>query len=171
MFQAVLFALWKWQVRRDVRKRGWRGIYVGDYQGPPPSWAYTVGFWESAGSPEIIVFDLPRQAANDLLWNAYTQLRSGDLTIRDGEPWTAENGVSPVWRRVHPSQLDADEGWFALARWYRFRQTGRDDLEVFQLVLPDNAGALPWQPGYDEQLRPLQPALYLPAGVAEPPAV
>jgi hypothetical protein len=171
IIEQLIFAVWKWQVRRDVRKRGWRGIYVGDYHGSPPSWAYSVGFWESAGAPEIVVFDLPQEDANNLLWNAYEQLRTGQLTIRDGEAWLADKGVAPVWRRVHPSQVDADEGWFTFARWYRFRQTGGDDLEVFQLVLPDGEGILPWQSGYDERLRPLQPALYLPAGVAEPPPV
>jgi hypothetical protein len=166
MLGKLEWAWWRWAVARDVRKLGWRGIYVGEYSGGPPSWSYSVGFWESAGSPEIIVFDVPQESANEILWAAYNQLRSGELVIREGEHWIGDNGIAPVWRKVHPSQIDADDGWFTFARWYRASRTGRDDLEVFQLVLPDNDGALPWEPAYDERLRPLQPELYLPARVA-----
>jgi len=35
-------------------------------------------------------------------------------------------------------------------------------FDAYQLVLSDNDGRLPWDDGYDERLRPLQPALYLP---------
>jgi hypothetical protein len=40
----------------------------------------------------------------------------------------------------------------------------RYGLEAFQFVLSDH-GALPWDAGYDERLRPLQPALW------EPPTI
>lgn len=43
------------------------------------------------------------------------------------------------------------------------------EFEAFQLVLSDNDGRLPWDGGYDEDLRPLQPALYLLAGDAPSP--
>ena len=34
--------------------------------------------------------------------------------------------------------------------------------EAYQFVLPDREGVLPWEPDYDESLRPLQRALYGP---------
>ncbi|HEY0647892.1 hypothetical protein [Phenylobacterium sp.] len=42
-------------------------------------------------------------------------------------------------------------------------------FNAFQLVLSDNDGRMPWDDGYDERLRPLQPALYLPLDVKESP--
>lgn len=163
---ADLQAAWlKWQTPRLVRRHGFRSVAVGEYESPEPNWAYTVGFWESVQAPEVIVFDVTVEAAASLLWSAYSDLKSGELTLRDGQAWEGFEGFLSVWRRVHPSRIDDTDNWFALARWYRGKKTRREDLQALQLVLPDAAGAFPWEPAYDERLRHLQPALYLPAAV------
>jgi hypothetical protein len=65
-------------------------------------------------------------------------------------------------RKVHPSQVSS---WFGLATERRRRINGDSSgPAAFQLVLADRGGFLPWEPGYDEQARKWQPALY------EPPA-
>lgn len=62
---------------------------------------------------------------------------------------------------MHPDWIDAPEGWFTFALWRRALRTGKTfGLEAFQLVLSDEAGHFPWDEGYDERLRPLQPALW-----------
>ena len=49
-----------------------------------------------------------------------------------------------------------------LALWRRYAKTRKGyGPEAYQLVLSDPDGLLPWGPGHDERLHPLQPALYL----------
>jgi hypothetical protein len=153
---------WSAQLAARVEEHGWTAIYVGDYA-TAPTWTYTIGFDETLGQPEVIVFDIPQDAANALLWEVFTQIKDGRLVLEDGKVWPEGEEHPCVWRKVHPTQLEGGEGWFTLAN---MRSLARNrtpfGFEAFQLVLSDNEGRLPWQDGYDERLRPLQPALYMP---------
>lgn len=162
-----------WRVVRNldrrVRKHGWTGVYVGRY-GQPPSWMYTIGFDETLDHPEIIVFDVPLAGANGLCWEVFEQLQSGDLRIDDGGVWSDGSEVAPVWRKVHPSQIESADGWLTMAARRRYRRTSQwRGLEAFQLVLPDPEGSFPWDDAYDEHLRPRQPALYVAGAVPDGP--
>lgn len=163
MFNALL----RWWHNRDtdrrIRKHGWTAIYVGDYASAP-TWVYTVGIDETLGQPELVIFDVPMESASELLWRAFHELKEGVLVLEDGKPWlTGETEHPVVWRRVHHSQIEGPAGWFTLAVVRRaLHRSQMFGLEVFQLVLSDGDGRLPWEPGYDERLRALQPALYLP---------
>lgn len=165
----VLLALrraWhRWDTARRVRRHGWTGVFVGDYRSAP-SWAYTIGFRETLGAPEIIVFDLPVGVANDLFHEVFRQLRAGELVLRDGEAW-GDPPAKAVWRRVHPSRVaDAENPWLGGAVEHAGLSAEPAALQAFQLVLSDELGRAPWQPGYDERLRPLQRELYLPSDLA-----
>lgn len=164
----MLNRLLRWWHSRDtdrrIRKYGWTAIYVGDYSSAP-TWAYTIGLDETLGQPELVLFDMPREDANGLLWRAYEELKQGVLVLEDGKRWLAEETENPiVWRKVHPTQVESPAGWFTLAVMRRLVvRREMFGLEVFQLVLSDADGRLPWEPDYDERLRARQPALYLPA--------
>ncbi|MFL5295848.1 MAG: DUF4262 domain-containing protein [Phenylobacterium sp.] len=151
-------------VEQAVRKHGWAGVSVGSYE-TAPSWIYSVGFQETLGQPEIVLFDVPQAQANALLWEIFQELKSGKLTLEDGERWEGGDPDHPaVWRKVHASQVDSPDAWFNVAAARRARGHGAStDLEVFQLVLSDQQGRLPWETGYDEAVRVRQPALYLPS--------
>lgn len=145
-----------------IHQHGWTAIYVGDYH-TAPTWTYTIGFEETLGKPEVIVFDVPQDAANALLWEVFTQLKDGRLVLEDGKVWPEGEEKPCAWRKVDPSQIVSEEGWFTLAMMRSLARTGMPfGFEAFQLVLSDNDGRLPWEDGYDERLRGLQPALYLP---------
>ncbi|WP_397404276.1 DUF4262 domain-containing protein [Phenylobacterium sp.] len=147
---------------RRVRKHGWAGLYVGAY-GEAPAWAYSLGFDETLDQPEVVMFDVPRDIASGVLWQAFDDLKSGELRFEEGATWSMGEDHPPIWRKVHPSQISGVVGWLSLAQQRRFARTGQfSGLEAFQLVLPDPEGHYPWEPGYDEHLRPRQPALYLP---------
>lgn len=149
-------------LQRRIEKHGWTAIYVGDYQ-TAPTWTYTLGFAETLSQPEVIVFDVPQEAANSLLWEVFNQLRDGRLKLEDGKVWPQGEERPCVWRRVDPSQLGSERGWFTLANIRSIARTGMPHgFDAYQLVLSDNEGRLPWDEDYDERLRPLQPALYLP---------
>lgn len=150
-------------VDRRIRKHGWTAIYVGDYA-TAPTWTYTMGLEESLGQPELIIFDIPQSSANAILWTAYEELKSGELVLRDGEPWRPEAWDGRMaWRKVHVSQIESPAGWFTLAAMRRLTvKREMFGLEAFQLVLSDDDKVLPWEPHYNEALRFRQPALYLP---------
>jgi len=158
----------RWRHGRDtdnrIRKHGWTAIYVGDYA-TAPTWTYTLGFEETLGQPEIVIFDIPQESANSLLWTAFEELKSGELVLEDGKAWHPEEQETRlVWRKVHDSQVESRVGWFTLAVARRLTvKREMFGLPVFQLVLADENHILPWETGYNENIRFRQPALYLPA--------
>jgi len=87
------------------------------------------------------VFDTTQTDANALLWMAFERVRSGDLVIEDGQDMPLSEGPNPVWRKVHPEQIDE---WLPLACMRRFELTRRrSGLEAYQLVLRDGKDRLP----------------------------
>jgi len=159
----VIGRIWtRWDFVRRIRKHGWTATYVpGDDS--ETNFAYSIGFWECLGTPEVIVFGADLLTSNGLIGEAYTQLKSGDLKLADKAPWILEMDDGPrlAWRAVHPSQIR--RAHFNVAIWYRERQgQSRAGLEAFQLFVSDTAGVLPWEEGFDTDYRPHQPELYLP---------
>jgi hypothetical protein len=154
----------RWDIQQRIDRLGWTGIYVGDYH-TAPTWAYTIGFRSSLGAPEIIIFDLPPEVADNAFQAVFNELKAGTLVIRDGEIWRPEEAWRATWRKVHPTKLaDGDNRWLGIAEAFDAvlsPETG--EFEAYQLVLSDGEQRLPWEPGYDERLRPRQPALYEPA--------
>jgi hypothetical protein len=149
-----------WMLDRRVRRRGWTGVYVGDYASSP-TWAYTIGFDDTLDQPEVIVFDASREGASRLFVEAFNRLKAGTLVFEDWLEWPEDSEGRGVWRKVHPTRFD--EGWLTLAEHRRWKRTGQKrGLEAFQYVLPDHDGRLPWQVGYDEKLRHRQIALWSP---------
>jgi uncharacterized protein DUF4262 len=166
---SVFFALFRryhaWHIGKRVRQRGWTGIYVGDYR-TSPTWAYTIGFQVTHGAPEVVVFDLKKEAVDRLFSELFRQVTARELVIRDGETWGDAGTPGAVWRRVHPSRLDDtdEEPWLSLAQTFDaiLAAPSPPEFEAFQLVLADADGHFPWEPEYDERLRPMQRELYLP---------
>jgi len=170
MLDAVQRAYHRWDTKRRIRRRGWTGIYVGDYQSAP-TWAYTIGFHASLGAPEVIVFDLPKASANAIFHEIQSDLKAGKLVMRDAEAWRPGEFEHPVvWRQVHASRMydgDPENPWLGLAETLgAIFAPEKGPITAFQLVMSDHGGHLPWEPQYDERLRSLQRELYLPLGAA-----
>lgn len=166
MLDALKLIYHRWDTKRRIRRFGWTAIYVGNYQ-TAPTWAYTIGFHASLSAPEVIIFDVPMASANGVFHEVYSDLKAGKLILRDNEAWRPDETENPlVWREVHPSRLydnDPEKPWLGLAEDFAAilaPEKGR--ISAFQLVISDPDGHLPWEPQYDERLRPLQRELYLP---------
>ncbi|WP_309605521.1 DUF4262 domain-containing protein [Phenylobacterium sp.] len=161
MFKRLWDAWRKRDLAQRVRCDGWTGIYVGDYS-TAPTWAYTIGFRSSLGSPEIVVFDLPRRSADGVFQEVFRQLTAGETVLADGKPWKPEEPGRFVWRKVHPGRfVDDEEPWLGISVTIdAMMNSSAEDFEAYQLVLSDADGRLPWEAGYDERLRPRQRALY-----------
>jgi len=169
MFKALFDTFRKRGITRSIERHGWTAIYVGDYS-TAPTWAYTVGFRSSLRAPEIIVFDVPQASADGVFQEAFRQLKTGELVIEDGAPWPPGGEARSVWRKVHPSRfVDDEQPWLGIAHTFAHISSPESgDFEAYQLVLSDADHRLPWEPGYDERLRPRQRALYEPAAEMEP---
>jgi hypothetical protein len=160
------FSLYERAILRRVRKYGWTSVGVRA-DAEMSSFTYTIGFWQTLGSPDIVVAGIEDRPADMLLWEAFRGIKSGELTLAEGEPWRGwlQNG-DYVWRQVHPSQWTTSN--FGSGFWYNeTHPSGRPPPPpAFQLVSPDFAGRLPWEAGYDEEIRREQHEFYAPAGDA-----
>lgn len=164
----MLDEIWRrWTLRslfRRVLKFGWTGVHVpGDVD--TASLSYSLGFWQSAKTPEIVMFGADPSTADELMQRAHQQLSAGLLDLGDKRDWLLEGeGGSPIrlaWRAVHPSQIRRQH--FNAAIIYN-EQQGRDrsQLQAYQLFFPDPGGAFPWHENFDRDYKPRQPELYLP---------
>jgi hypothetical protein len=132
-----------------VRNHGWFGTHVmPDDEGP--GFAYTTGFWLKFRFPEVIVFSMRQQTAQDTFWTIYRELDAGRRPPV-GEPTDAlfQNAAAvllPVSLQHYRSHL----GW---SRWFY----GNDEFECLQVVYPVATGIFP-----GPRTPPLKPALHSP---------
>ena len=164
----IVWDIWRhgvmWDLARRIRKHGWTGVFVHDYERGVVPFAYSLGFREHGGAPEVIMFGMPKPVASQLIARAYDALKAGALSLEDKATWTLGEGDeswTSAWRPVHPSQIRREH--FNIAIWYETRRgAGREGLEAFQLFAPDRGGKFPWEEGHDADYTPRQPELYLP---------
>ncbi len=160
MFIELSIIWYRWRIRRRIRKHGWTATYVrmGDYG----DLAYSTGFQDSIGFPEVIMFGFDMESANALIGEARLDLKGGKLVLFDKAPWAAIPGARPmVWRKVHPSQIRREHFNVAIYEGER-RGRSRAEIEAYQLLISDENNCFPWEAGYDLDYRPRQPALYEP---------
>jgi hypothetical protein len=140
------------RVRADIAHYGW---HVGKVEGDEraPSWAFTIGLFESFGHAELVVFGLDLETGHRLLNQVGLLVKRGHV-FRDGERSegiladhnVAFRSVAAPW---HPVFL-GNVAWF-----YQ-----RADTPALQCFWPDAGGRHPWDAGFDASLRVLQPLLY-----------
>jgi hypothetical protein len=147
---------------KRIKKHGWTAVGVGPGDAVSP-FTYTIGFWETLGSPDIVIAGIDPEPANMILWEAFRRIKGGELKPGEKEAWSGwlQNG-DYVWRQVHPSQWTHDN--FGSGFWYSETHANGRQLPppAFQLVSPDFAGVLPWEAGYNEAIRGQQYAFYEP---------
>ena len=137
-------------------EHGWFvNMIAEDSEGP--GFAYSFGLYEEFQHPEIITFGLDSEVMHRIINNAGDQVRKG-VEFRDGD-LTGEllEGYKCAFRRIHPSQYHETCSW---AVWFY----GSLESPVLQLFWPDKRNRFPWDEGFTESLRNLQPDL------SEPPA-
>lgn len=143
----------------NVREYGCHVTFVFDPDQEEPDFAYSVGFPETVGQPEVIIFGLPREVMHFVVNEVRRQCESG-LELQD---WTEIGdlleGHACVVRRI-PSQNIKRE-YFNSALWYHHERTGDVLEDAVQIVWPSAvSGLFPWEEGCHEDVRLLQPPLY-----------
>ena len=144
----------------NVREHGCHINVVGaDPESDMPNFAYSVGFVESVGQPEVIVFGLPTQIMAAMINDTLHQCRAG-LQLED---WTVVNGLLDghrcIARAVAPELITPEH--FNSALWYLRTTTGQVLTKAVQLVWPGaDDGLFPWDEGCNDEVGYWQPPLY-----------
>lgn len=146
-----------------LEREGWAldAVAARAEEPPFPRYAYTIGFEDRFGFPEVCVLGLSPVACRglfDLLADALaggTELPLGPAFIgllEGDQPCALLTVDSASTAALFPALREHQ----ALA--------GRDEdrFRMVQLVWPDQHGALPWEPGFDPALAPVQPLLGAP---------
>ncbi len=141
----------------DVRKYGCHivGVFPDDHG---PGFCFSIGLYLNCLHPEIIVTGLRDHQAAAIINDIASRARKDHL-FRDGDT-SLELAVDlPVtFREV---DLDFYPDYLGYAMW--FYSSLPRPFPCLQLVWPDPQGRFPWEPGFEERFRALQPLLFAPA--------
>ena len=153
------------QILDNVREHGCHINCVFDSEGDEPCFAYSVGFPETVGQPEVLVFGLPTDIMEFVINETLRQCRAG-LKLKDGlEISGLLEGHVCVALQIPASNITAD--YFNSAMWFRRYVTEEDMDAAFQIVWPGaEDGLFPWDEGCSEAVRALQPPLSLENGLS-----
>ena len=147
------------RIVENVRDYGCQVISVFDPEETLPTFAYSVGFWETVGQPEVIILGLPSQMGHFAINEVLRQCQAG-LQLYDGqriEGLFEEFDVICVARTVDESNLVPD--YFNSAIWYHSMRRGTPLDDALQLVW-SYEGFYPWDEGAPTELFEDQPLLY-----------
>lgn len=143
-----------------IAEHGWYSMHVlaeRDF----PGFTYSIGFWESIGTPEFLIYGLPKQLMHSMLWELFHQLKAG-RPIEDGARISdLIEDCDCIIRPIHESHIREHLG---SALWYQRLKLGDDGaLRGWQVFWPGKQQRLfPWEAGCIADVRQCQPLLYLP---------
>jgi hypothetical protein len=145
----------------NIRQFGWHGEWVAGADGEPP-FVYSVGFLETLGAPEFIVFGLRLELMHDMLWTVFRRIQAGAEPAADARWPGALPGTDACSRPVHSTQLPRGHFGRAALRHVR-RGQALEGFRGAQLFWPSRIeGLYPWDAGCPDEVVALQPRLDLP---------
>ena len=126
-----------------------------DIDPPIPRYAYTIGVEERFGFPEICIFGLSPVACRGLFGLILEAVAGGtDLPIGAAFMGLLDGGQPSAFLPVDATTSVAM--FPALAEHHRLAKEPEDAFTMVQFAWPDPAGNLPWEPGFADQLAPVQ---------------
>lgn len=130
---------------------------------PIPRYAYTIGLEDRFGFPELVLFGLAPVACRGLFGLVVDALAGGtDLPVGAAFIGLLDGGQPCAFLTVDATTSVAM--FPALAEHHTIAGEAPDAFTMVQFAWPDPAGNLPWEPGFANQLAPVQLLL------GEPPA-
>ncbi len=139
------------EVLADIDEDGVHIVHVAeDENGPARS--YTIGMPYSFDHPEVIVFGLPPEVAEELLDAVADEAADGAKFAADGQHDGLLHGYPVKFFDVPTSCYPR---YLETARWAH----EGDSFACLQLVWPDKQGRWPWHEGVREGFAAAQPVL------------
>ena len=143
---------------KNVREHGCHINFIFDPEQDRPSFAYSVGFHETLGQPEVIVFGLSQEVMGFMINETYRQCRDGLVLEDELELNGLLKGFPCVALAVAPENIQRE--YFNSAMWFRRVTTGEEMDAAFQIIWPGaEDGLFPWDEGCSDIVRFLQPPL------------
>lgn len=144
----------------DIKEFGWHVLLIADSVDTPdeerkPSFAYSVGLYQTFKHPEIIVFGLDLELMHHMINGIGDEIKNGHY-FRDGQAYAnILEGFDCHFIEIAKSQYSE---YLLYAMWLY----EGDDFPVLQCVWPTTSGQFPWDKGYPEDLVEWQPLLNSP---------
>jgi len=123
-------------IAENIRKHGWQFQFVFDENGESEDFGYSIGFEESFGHPEIMIFGLPRETMHAILGDLAQDIRSGNM-IAPGEkvPGVLSGDFEVMFKPIRQEFLPDYAG--TATRYYE------DGIRVYVMFWPDKNNVLP----------------------------
>ena len=131
------------RISDNIRAHGWHCLHVFPTKEDQDQFSYSIGFAESYGAPEVLIFGLAREKAHGLLNECAQLLKSGHTILPGIEDANVLAGdYTVVFKSVRPECFGEYLG--TALRYYQGKPFG-----AVVMFLPDRQHCFPWQPGYD----------------------
>jgi hypothetical protein len=141
-----------------LEREGWAMDAVpasGDEDAPIPRYAYTIGFEDRFGFPELCVFGLSPVACRGL-FDLVAGAVAGGTDLPVGAAFTGLLDRDQPCALL-PVDATAAAGMFpSLAEHHRLAGQAGDAFTMVQLAWPDDHGNLPWEDAFAPALAPAQ---------------
>ena len=125
-----------------ISKFGWECLYVFPSVEGEAFFSYSIGFEETFGGPEIILFGVERMKAHSLLSACAELLRKGEVIEPDvPDDRILSGGYRVMFKHVKP---EAYSEYFGSA----LRYYGEKHFRAVVMFLPDAGHKYPWETGY-----------------------
>ena len=130
---------------------------------PLPRYAYTIGFEDRFGFPELCIFGLTPVACRGLFGLVADALAGGTVLPIGAAFIGLLDGGQPC--AFLPVEVATSVSMFpALLEHHQLRGETCTDFSLVQFAWPDPAGNLPWELGFADHLAPVQLLLGEPPG-------
>lgn len=118
---------------------------------PLPRYAFTIGFEDRFGFPEVCVVGLSPVACRGL-FDLVADALAGGTELPVGRPFIGllDGGQPCAFLEVDAAATSAM--FPSLAEHHVLAGEDPSDFRMVQLAWPDRAGALPWEPGFAPEL-------------------
>jgi len=128
-----------------------------------PSYAFTVGFEDHFGFPEVCVVGLSPVACRGL-FDLVADALAGGTELPVGAPFMGLLDGGQPCALLPVDAATCVEMFPSLAEHHTLAGDAPDGFELVQLTWPDAEGRLPWEPGFDPRLATAQILLADPPG-------
>ena len=133
---------------KHIKSHGWAMVYIVS-EGPIPSFAYTVGFYESIKKPEVILFGPPPEEAIQTFHRIYDVMQMEDKEIVPGDYNydILHDNYPVIFKEVEYSLVQ---------EYFCFGCDYYDDkcpvFPAYQFIWPDQDRLFPWEENFNPKL-------------------
>lgn len=131
------------RIADNIQEHGWHCLHIFPVEEGHDRFSYSIGFSESYGAPEVLVFSMDPDKAHALLNECAIELRKG-YVIRSGVecPNILAGDYKVVFKSVRPECFGEYLG--TALRYYQEKP-----FDAVVMFLPDSRHRFPWEAEYD----------------------